>query len=152
LDSDQKKPSKGWEAPTTIFRKKHLKKIKPALVCQVMNASQKAEIHSHLLEERERIIAEWKDHGGATGPGGEWDMRDIEERAVQISSEAVDLQIVEDNRNLLLKVDFALQRLAQGSYEQCAQCGQTIPIERLMAKPAVSLCLACQEAKDAHKA
>jgi len=116
-----------------------------------MNATLKAEIHSRLLEERERIIAEWKDHGDTAGPGGDWDMRDREERAVQISNETVDRQIVEDNRNLLQKVDFALQRLEQGGYEQCAQCRQTIPIERLMAKPSVSLCIACQEAKDARK-
>jgi DnaK suppressor protein len=117
-----------------------------------MNATRKAEIHSRLLEERERIIAEWKYHGGNAGPGGDWDMRDIEERAVQISNETVERQIVEDDRNLLQKVDFALQRLEQGNYGQCAHCGQTIPIERLMAKPSVSLCLACQEAKDALKA
>lgn len=117
-----------------------------------MNATQKAEIHSRLLEEREHIIAEWKDHGGTAGPGGDWDMRDLEERAVQISNETVERQIVEDDRNLLQKVDFALLRLEQGTYEQCAQCGQTIPIERLMAKPSVSLCLACQESKDALKA
>ena len=116
-----------------------------------MNATQKTDIRNRLLEERERIIAEWKDHGGDTGPGGDWNMRDLEERAVQISSQTVERQIVEDDRNLLRKVDFALQRLQQGTYEQCAQCGQTIPIERLMAKPSVSLCLACQQAKDALK-
>lgn len=113
-----------------------------------MNATLKAEIHNRLLEERERIVAEWKDHGGDTGPGSDWDMRDLEERAVQISNETVERQILEDDRNLLQKVDFALQRLEQGTYGQCAQCGRTIPIERLMAKPCVSLCLACQQEKD----
>lgn len=117
-----------------------------------MNATQKAEIHSRLLEERERIIAEWKNHDETAGPGGDWDMRDREERAVQISNETVDRQIVKDNRNLLQKVDFALQRIEEGTYDQCAQCGQNIPLERLLAKPAVSLCLSCQETKDALKA
>lgn len=114
-----------------------------------MNATQATAIRSRLLAERERIVTEWKNHGGDSGPGVDWDLRDPEERAVQITSQAVDSQIVEDDRNLLSKVDFALHRLEDGTYEQCAQCGETIPMARLMAKPSVSLCLACQEAKDA---
>ncbi|RPJ30946.1 MAG: hypothetical protein EHM17_15930 [Verrucomicrobiaceae bacterium] len=133
-------------------KKNNCKKSKPSVACQVMNATQKAQIHSRLLEERERIVAEWKNHGGGTGPGEGWDLRDLEERAVQITSQAVETQIVEDDRNLLSKIDFALQRLDAGTYGQCDHCGAAIPLERLMAKPSVSLCLACQQAKDALKA
>lgn len=114
-----------------------------------MNATQATAIRSRLLAERERIVAEWKNHGGDSGPGGHWDMRDLEERAVQITSQAVESQIIEDDRNLLAKVDYALRRLEEGTYGQCARCGKAIPMERLEAKPSVSLCLACQEAKDA---
>ena len=114
-----------------------------------MNATQKAEIRSLLLAERERIIAEWKEHGGEAGPGNDWDLRDPEERATQITSRAIDRKIAEDDRNLLNKVEFAILRLDDGTYEQCANCGAPIPIERLMAKPSVSLCITCQEAKDA---
>jgi DnaK suppressor protein len=114
-----------------------------------MNATQTAEIRSRLIEERERIVAEWENHGGDGGPIDDWDLRDPEERAVQITSENVERQIAEDDLNLLRKVDFALKRLEDGTYEQCDRCGKTIPMERLMAKPSVSLCLSCQEAKDA---
>ncbi|MDP3851590.1 MAG: TraR/DksA family transcriptional regulator [Luteolibacter sp.] len=114
-----------------------------------MNATQLAEIRGRLLEERERIITEWKNHGGDGGPTGDWDLRDPEERAVQITSDTVERQIAEDDLNLLRKVDLALRRLAENTYESCERCGATIPMERLMAKPSASLCLACQEAKDA---
>jgi DnaK suppressor protein len=116
-----------------------------------MNAVQSAEIRRLLLEERERIIAEWENHGGDSGPGDDWDLKDPEERATQITSGTVDLQIAEDNLNLLRKVEFALRRLDDGTYCQCANCGATIPMERLLAKPSVSLCIACQEEKDAAK-
>ncbi len=116
-----------------------------------MNATQSAEIRRQLLAERERIIAEWKNHGGNTGSGDDWDMRDPEERATQISSDTVDRKIADDDRNLLEKVEFALKRLDDGSYCECANCGAPIPLARLQAKPSVSLCLSCQEAKDATK-
>lgn len=116
-----------------------------------MNATQSDAIRNSLLAERERIITEWRNHGGNTGSGDEWDSHDLEERAVQITSESVERRIADDDLNLLHKVEFALRRLDEGTYEQCDQCGAAIPLERLMAKPSVSLCLACQEAKDALK-
>jgi DnaK suppressor protein len=116
-----------------------------------MNATQSAAIRNRLLAERERILTEWRNHGGQSGPGDDWDLRDLEERAVQITSESVERRIADDELNLLRKVELALQRLDEGTYELCAQCGAVIPLERLMAKPSVSLCLACQEAKDALK-
>jgi DnaK suppressor protein len=116
-----------------------------------MNATQIAEVRDSLLNERERIVAEWERHGGDGSTIDDWNSRDVEERAVQIASEAVQRRIATDDRNLLRKVDFALKRIAEGTYEQCENCGATIPAGRLMAKPAVSLCLACQEEKDAGR-
>ena len=116
-----------------------------------MNTTQKSEIRSHLIAERERIVEEWERHGGEGGHGNDWDQRDPEERATQITSRDVDRKIADDAHNLLSKVDLALQRLAEGTYGECASCGETIPVARLIAKPSVSLCLACQEIKDATK-
>lgn len=116
-----------------------------------MNATQSAEIRNRLLEERERIVAEWESHRGEASPGTAWDLKDPEEQASLLTTVTVERQIAEDDVNLLRKVDFALQRLAAGSYDQCANCGQPIPLERLLAKPSVSLCLACQTLKDAAK-
>jgi DnaK suppressor protein len=114
-----------------------------------MNATKAPEIRRRLLEERERILAEWEQHGGEAAPGSEWDLRDPEERATHATSATVDRKIADDDLNLLRKVDLALKRLEEGSYWHCANCGELIPLDRLLAKPAVSLCLACQEAKDA---
>jgi RNA polymerase-binding transcription factor DksA len=41
-------------------------------------------------------------------------------------------------------IDAALQRIADGTYFQCADCGQIIPIRRLQVQPTASLCVACQ--------
>lgn len=116
-----------------------------------MKTSQIADFRSRLVEERERIIAEWRNHGGDHGPGEGWDLRDLEERADLSTMETVERRITDDALNLLRKVDFALKRLDEGTYDHCDRCGGKIPIERLQAKPSVSLCLACQELKDSTK-
>lgn len=122
-----------------------------ALDCQTMNTTQIAEIRQLLLDERERIFAEMEKHGNDAVNGSDWNLRDQEELAVRISSGKVDQRIAADDLNLLRKVDFALLRLENGTYEHCEHCGAIIPMDRLRAKPSVSLCLACQEIKDAAK-
>ena len=114
-----------------------------------MNATQTTAIRDRLLSERERIVAEWQMHGGHSGPRDQWDLRDLEERAVLSTNDLVERRIADDDLNLLRKVQFALKRLEEGTYETCETCGASIPLERLMAKPSASLCLACQQAKDA---
>lgn len=116
-----------------------------------MNAAQTSAIRQLLLDERERIFVEMEKHGNDARVGSEWDLQDPEERAVQISTVAVDRQIAVDDLNLLRKVDYALLRLENGTYEQCDRCGTPIPMDRLLAKPSASLCLACQELKDSTK-
>ncbi len=116
-----------------------------------MNAKPTAAIRRRLLAEQDRIVGEWKRHGGDTGPGDGWNLKDLEERATLATTEAVERRITADDLQLLRKVHLALLRLTDGSYWQCARCHQTIPLDRLLAKPAVSLCLACQQLKDAAK-
>ncbi len=45
----------------------------------------------------------------------------------------------------LKDLDAALQRIADGSYGTCIQCGEPIPFERMSAQPVAAACLACQK-------
>ena len=74
---------------------------------------------------------------------------DPDEQAVRAATTLVEDRITADHEKLLRKIDFALLRLEDGTYQQCANCEKKIPLERLRAKPSASLCLACQELKDA---
>lgn len=116
-----------------------------------MNATLLSEFRQILLEERVRILAEWENHGGDGGAGVGWNSRNSEDRASEIPYETVDRSIAGHDLNLLRKIDLALLRIDDGTYSQCAECGGVIPLERLRAKPSVSLCLACQEERDAAK-
>lgn len=48
------------------------------------------------------------------------------------------------DRERLRQVQEALQRMDQGSYGLCVQCGRAIPVERLEALPEAAFCRACQ--------
>lgn len=104
-------------------------------------------IRKKLLEEREAIADELRQHGGPVEPGAQSDLRDAEERAASLGDLWVDDRIAADDENLLAKIDLALKRLDEGTHDVCASCGGPIPIARLLAKPSASLCVTCQEKK-----
>lgn len=45
----------------------------------------------------------------------------------------------------LVAIDAALQRIADGSYGLCVDCGVAIPTARLHASPTAMSCVACQD-------
>lgn len=50
-------------------------------------------------------------------------------------------------REQLAAVRLALKRIELGTYGDCFDCGEPIDPRRLRARPAVTLCLACQQAR-----
>lgn len=71
------------------------------------------------------------------------------DRAAELENMEVDTSVAESEINLAKKIQYALERIENGSYGICEGCGDMIPIARLEAKPSVSLCLACQEEHEA---
>ena len=103
-----------------------------------------------MIEEREQVAAEVRAHGSFPGLEVGDNGNDLEEQATRAADDFVEARVTEDRGKLLQKIDLALERLDAGTYQQCAHCGEAIPLERLRAKPSVSLCLDCQQAKDAN--
>jgi len=50
---------------------------------------------------------------------------------------------------LLRNVELALQRIDDGSYGACLECGEAIAEARLRAQPWAGLCIDCQSAREA---
>lgn len=57
--------------------------------------------------------------------------------------------VVEAAQTQLTLVRAALQRLDDGSYGRCVDCGNELPADRLDAKPEAARCLSCQERAEA---
>jgi DnaK suppressor protein len=61
----------------------------------------------------------------------------------------------ERERGLLAKIEEALQKIEQGVYGECENCGEEIGIKRLEARPVAELCIDCkseQERMERHQA
>lgn len=54
----------------------------------------------------------------------------------------------EERRDIdeLVCVEAALHRMESGTYGSCLQCGEAIPLQRLLVQPAALRCAACQSA------
>jgi DnaK suppressor protein len=50
---------------------------------------------------------------------------------------------------LLRSIELALQRIDDGSYGSCFECGEAIAEARLQAQPWAGLCIDCQSAREA---
>jgi DnaK suppressor protein len=59
----------------------------------------------------------------------------------------VDLNFAEVSRDLgeLREIDHAMQRLTDGTYGHCSDCGRAISSERLKVQPTAQRCIDCQE-------
>ena len=113
-----------------------------------MNDTEQVEFRNTLEKQRRQILGRVRERpvtGGLVGADGVPDFADyaIEKAAVEVSD-----HIAESEANLLAKIDLALQRIEDGTYDRCAECGGTIPVARLRAKPAASLCVECQAKKE----
>jgi DnaK suppressor protein len=53
------------------------------------------------------------------------------------------LSLVGNEKEALDKIEFALERIADGSYGKCEDCGKKIPESRLEAIPYAAVCVQC---------
>ena len=63
-----------------------------------------------------------------------------------LASLVADTDNAETNRDIreLQELDAAVERIADGSYGECSDCGDDIPVAGLRAYPSAMRCIACQ--------
>ena len=54
----------------------------------------------------------------------------------------------ERERGLLAKVEAALQKIEDGVYGECEECGEHIEVKRLRARPVAELCVDCKREQE----
>ncbi|WP_018913443.1 TraR/DksA family transcriptional regulator [Thiomonas sp. FB-6] len=67
------------------------------------------------------------------------------DRGVDFEMEAVDLAQSLRDAGEIQAIDAALERLRDGSYGRCPDCGEAIDAQRLLAQPAALRCADCQQ-------
>ena len=73
---------------------------------------------------------------------------DPADRATAESDRAFTLRLRDRDRKLIKKINEALDRIDDGSFGVCEDCGEDIGIPRLKARPVTTLCIECKSRRE----
>jgi DnaK suppressor protein len=73
---------------------------------------------------------------------------DPADRASAESDRAFTLRIRDRERRLIRKIQAALQRIDDGTFGECEECGEEIGVARLKARPVTKLCINCKSRQE----
>jgi DnaK suppressor protein len=96
-----------------------------------------------LLKEREEIVGEVKQIYESSKEMGQDGIQDIGDEAANIYNKQILLSLTENERVRLQEVDEALDRIENGTYGICEECGGAISPKRLEVRPVAKYCVPC---------
>jgi DnaK suppressor protein len=96
-----------------------------------------------LLSEANKTVTGMTDQGD-TFP-------DPTDRASLESDRNFTLRIRDRERKLIMKIKDALERIDDGTFGICEQCGEDISEKRLKARPVTTLCIDCKKKQEVEE-
>lgn len=93
------------------------------------------EVQAELGADGEKYIADFNESGGT-----DWGDASVADALADIAAARADRQV-----NEMREIEAARKRIKAGDYGTCADCGENIPFDRLLAYPAALRCIKCQE-------
>jgi DnaK suppressor protein len=90
-------------------------------------------------------VAALKREGFSLGNDG---TQDIGDDAANTYARQLLLGLSERDRALLRQIDDALDRIEEGTFGECEECGDQIGMARLKALPYATLCVECKAAQE----
>lgn len=101
-----------------------------------------SQLHDMLTQQHQSLTSKLDAHTSEMAQGL-FDEGDYGDRASKSASNSKRLAMERLWQSMRTEVELALERLDQGTYGFCEQCGVSIPEERLMAFPSATLCIDC---------
>lgn len=89
--------------------------------------------------ERDRADGNTNDDGG---------IQDLADKAASAYSKELNFSLSDGERNLLMLIEESFNRMKDGSYGTCTNCGAQIGEKRLQAVPWTPFCIDCQELQE----
>ena len=102
-------------------------------------------LKARLLEQRQEIVNMYNQDVRAGQESTDDPTEDIVDRANNSYNRELMFSISDSERQLLLQIEDALNRMNVGTYGRCTNCGNTIHPLRLEAVPWARFCIDCQE-------
>ena len=75
-------------------------------------------------------------------------IQDLADKAASAYSKELNFSLSDGERNLLMLIDEAFERVKSDSYGICTNCGNAIGEKRLQAVPWTPFCIDCQELQE----
>ncbi len=97
-----------------------------------------------LLEERAKIVHDMDKLVKESNELGKDGTMDIGDEASDLSNRQLLLSLNEADRKKLVEIEEALERIEEGTYGICEECGDPISIKRLEVKPTAIYCVECK--------
>ena len=98
-----------------------------------------------LLQVREEIIEGIKQRDVSAQGIGQNGIQDIGDESATISHRYLLMSLSENERSKLMEIDEALDRIEDGTFGICEDCGEPIALKRLEVIPDARYCVECQE-------
>jgi DnaK suppressor protein len=113
-----------------------------------MNRKQVEKFTKLLETKRAELLARVQAARASETEGGTEDAPDLGDRALSTVTRDLSYRLTTGERDILKRIDDALDRIAADTYGDCLNCGKKVQQARLAAVPWANLCIDCQELQD----
>ncbi len=111
-----------------------------------LTAAQRHELKALLLARRDELQAQMQQNRSNLAPAENTAGSVSQDENARLANQTreVDTRLTALDADELARINRALERMADGSYGLCDECGCAIPFERLKAEPMTRHCVACK--------
>jgi DnaK suppressor protein len=107
------------------------------------------QIFEDALRAKQRELLDSYERDKAAGNASPDDgIQDLADKAASAYSKELNFSLSDAERNLLMLIEEAFNRMKEGSYGTCTNCGTEIGEKRLQAVPWTPFCIDCQELQE----
>lgn len=107
------------------------------------------QIFEDALRAKQRELLDSYERDKAAGNASPDDgIQDLADKAASAYSKELNFSLSDAERNLLMLIEEAFNRMKEGSYGTCTNCGAEIGEKRLQAVPWTPFCIDCQELQE----
>ena len=130
-------------------RKNQKSKSRPSPSIETVNPEEtKWTAKKTLLDMKEKLLAEGLGKSLPEDLVPSFDIGDEGDRADTERTHEVSILLSARDKEKLLAIEEALEKIQEGTYGVCEECGDEIGLGRLKAMPLAKLCLTCQSGNE----
>lgn len=113
-----------------------------------MRKREQERIRKDLLNRRRELLGQALDTRDSDLRSERENLLDSGDVASQEVTQSFKIRLREREEKLLKKIDLALARVDEGTFGICEDCGESIEVKRLMARPVTTLCITCKSRQE----